>query len=253
MENFSNDGYILLKNKMPELKKLEEITKRFVDLPEAKGKYMKYFEGEDRRLSRIEYMVDFDEDLKQIEETILRPIVEKYFGGKANLFKEKINFKFPGGGAFAPHQDFPAWDDLPPTEYITIGIPLDPMTHENGCLNFAKGVGHDKEIYHDKITNNIPEDLFKSWIWTSVLCDPGDILVFNSFIPHYSEVNNTKNPRRIYYFSYNKASEGDHRKGYFDNKRSLFPQDCDKIPGKDYSKIGAKYNLANPFIKNIIN
>ena len=72
MENFSNDGYILLKNKMTELKKLEEITKRFVDLPEAKGKYMKYFEGEDRRLSRIEYMVDFDEDLKQIEETILR-------------------------------------------------------------------------------------------------------------------------------------------------------------------------------------
>ena len=71
MENFSNDGYILLKNKMSELKKLEEITQRFVELPEAKGKYMKYFEGEDRRLSRIEYMVDFDEQLKQIEQDIL--------------------------------------------------------------------------------------------------------------------------------------------------------------------------------------
>ena len=70
MENFSSDGYILLKNKMPVLKTLEEITKRFVELPETKGKYMKYFEGEDRKLSRIEYMIDFDEDLKQIEDVL---------------------------------------------------------------------------------------------------------------------------------------------------------------------------------------
>ena len=253
MENFSEHGYVLLKNKMPEVKTLEEVTKRFFELPEAKGKYMKYFEGKNRRLSRIEYMVDFDEHLKQIEQDILRPIANTYLGEEANLFKEKINFKFPGGGAFDPHQDFPAWNDLPPTEYITIGIPLDPMTHENGCVNFAKGIGSSKQIYHDEIINNIPEDLFKSWKWTPVLCEPGDIIVFNAFIPHYSEVNKTRKPRRIYYFTYNKASEGDHRKGYFDNKRALFPQDCDKIPGKDYSRIGAKYNLANPFNKNVVN
>ena len=62
---------------MPVLKTLEEITKRFVELPEAKGKYMKYFEGEDRRLSRIEYMIDFDQDLKLLNSK------------KANIFDNK--------------------------------------------------------------------------------------------------------------------------------------------------------------------
>jgi 2-aminoethylphosphonate dioxygenase len=252
MDSFLRDGYVLLKNKMAVLDKLEEISEKFVELPEEKGKYMKYFEGKDRKLSRIEYMFDFDEDLKEIEETILRPIVEKYFGEKANLFKEKINFKFPGGGAFDPHQDFPAWNDLPPTEYITIGIPLDPMTKENGCLNFAPGIGLDKHIYHQGEKNEIPEEILKSWKWTPVLCGPGDIIVFNSFVPHYSDANKTLKPRRIYYFTYNKASEGDLRNDYFNNKRKLFPQDCEKVSGRDYSKIGAKYNLANPFNKNIV-
>jgi len=61
----------------------------------------------------------------------------------------------------------------------------------------------------------------------------------------YETVDGNKS-RRIYYFTYNKKSEGNHRLGYFDKKRELFPQDADKIPGKDYSLLGAKYNLGNP-------
>ena len=58
---------------------------------------------------------------------------------------------------------------------------------------------------------------------------------------------------RIYYFTYNKASEGHFREDYFNKKREVFPQDVDKISGKDYSKIGIKYNLGNPISTNIIN
>ena len=78
------------------------------------------------------------------------------------------------------------------------------------------------------------------------ICQRGDVLIFDSFVPHKSEVNTTQNSRRIYYFTYNKKSEGEHRLDYFKKKRELFPQDVDKIPGKDYSVIGAKYNLGNP-------
>ena len=173
-------------------------------------------------------------------------LAQDYFNDKYSLFKEKVNFKLPGGGAFKPHQDFPAWTDLPPKDYITIGIPLDNMTIENGCLYMASGQGRNKEIYHNKLDNKISKELIESWTWHPVVCKKGDILVFDSFVPHYSEINKTHNSRRIYYFTYNIKSEGVHRNDYFNKKRELFPQHADKIPGKDYSVIGAKYNLGNP-------
>ena len=48
---------------------------------------------------------------------------------------------------------------------------------------------------------------------------------------------------RIYYFTYNKASEGHFREDYFNKKREVFPQDVDKIPGKDYSKISLNIGI----------
>jgi hypothetical protein len=37
------------------------------------------------------------------------------------------------------------------------------------------------------------------------------------------------------------------RETYYARKRQLFPQDCERQPGVDYAKIGAQFNLANPF------
>lgn len=248
-DNFKNNGYVLLEGYFDNhIGLLEDITQYFSKLPDAKNKYMKYYETieETRTLSRMEYLLDFNNDLQNIENNMIRLIANFFFNDKSILFKEKVNFKLPGGGAFTPHQDFPAWNDLSPTDYITIGIPLDNMTIENGCLYMAEGQGRNKEIYHNKIDNKISKQLIESWTWTPITCKKGDVLVFDSFIPHYSEINKSKNPRRIYYFTYNKKSEGAHRDNYFNKKRELFPQDADKIPGKDYSIIGAKYNLGNP-------
>ena len=122
----------------------------------------------------------------------------------------------------------------------------DNMTIENGCLYMASGHGRNKEIYHNQSNNKINKELIEKWTWKPIVCKKGDVLVFDAFVPHFSEVNKTNKSRRIYYFTYNKKSEGNHRLGYFDKKRELFPQDADKIPGKDYSLLGAKYNLGNP-------
>ena len=247
--NFKKDGYLLLSQYFIEnIDNLEEITKYFSKLPDTKNKFMKYYElsKNNKILSRMEYLLDFNNELKEIEKTIIKPLASLYFQEEAVLFKEKVNFKLPGGGAFAPHQDFPAWNDLPPKEYITIGIPLDNMTIKNGCLYMATGIARNREIYHNPSDNKISKHLIESWNWHPITCKRGDVLIFDSFVPHRSEVNTTQNSRRIYYFTYNKKSEGEHREGYFNKKRELFPQDVDKIPGKDYSVIGAKYNLGNP-------
>ena len=53
------------------------------------------------------------------------------------LFKEKINYKHPGGGGFAPHQDATAYRFV--DHHISCMVPLDPATPASGCLYVAPG------------------------------------------------------------------------------------------------------------------
>ena len=57
------------------------------------------------------------------------------------LFKDKINWKMPGGGGFEPHQDHPAWDDFK-SDIFGIANEADNSTIDKGCLQFA-----DKESW----------------------------------------------------------------------------------------------------------
>ncbi len=41
-------------------------------------------------------------------------------------------------------------------------------------------------------------------------------------------------PRRALYVTYSKASEGDFRAKYYEDKRKSFPPDCEREEGKEY-------------------
>ena len=43
----------------------------------------------------------------------------------------------------------------------------------------------------------------------------GDIILFNSYVPHGSEANTSNKRRCNIYLTYNKASDGNHRLKYF--------------------------------------
>src|SRR4030095_16184001 len=55
------------------------------------------------------------------------------------LFKEKLNFKLPGGAGFAPHQDAPAFTSFSQTYHITLMLGTDATTPENGSLDLVDG------------------------------------------------------------------------------------------------------------------
>jgi 2-aminoethylphosphonate dioxygenase len=63
---------------------------------------------------------------------------------------------------------------------------------------------------------------------------PGDVIFFDSFVPHASKPNFTALPRRVLYLTYNLASEGDQRGRYFADKHASFPPDIDRDPEKVY-------------------
>lgn len=153
------------------------------------------------------------------------------------LFKDKMNEKNPGGGAFPPHQDFCAYRHFPPSYNITAMIPVDAMTPENGCLSFSgnyRQVAEARPELVDTVSAGLP--LFRSYqggarngdivdeaadllSWTMVEAQPGDIIIFDSFVPHRSEINNSKKRRRALFFTFNRASEGDWYADYYRRKR----------------------------------
>ena len=55
------------------------------------------------------------------------------------------------------------------------------------------------------------------------------------FVPHRSAPNPGDAARRNVYLTFNRASDGDHRRRYFAEKRRSYPPDCEREPGRSYS------------------
>ncbi len=127
-------------------------------------------------------------------------------GGPVVLFKDKINFKMPGGPGFKAHQDQQAgWTRYAPL-FVTALVTIDPATLENGCLEMVPGRHREGLIGEE--WNPLDET---GLALQPVPTEPGDVIFFDSFAPHASKPNFTDQPRRILYLTYNLASEGDHR------------------------------------------
>lgn len=204
--------------------------------PEIPGKYMMYFEHTDsgeRILNRIENVPPYHAGFARLTgEDKMRGACGQLFGESAVLFKDKINFKMPGGGGFEPHQDVQAGWSRYAGIHITSLVTIDRTTIENGCLEMALGF-HRHELIGDEWTPLTDEHL-AGIEFVKIEAEPGDAVFFDSFIPHQSAPNRTAAPRRVLYYTYNRASEGDHLAQYYADKRASYPPDIEREGGKEY-------------------
>jgi len=164
-------------------------------------------------------------------------LISQLFGQEAVIYKEKINFKYPGGEGFKPHQDHAAgWWRYGHKIHISVLVALDVATKENGCLELVAGE-HTKGLLGEEY-KEVPDHLVDQWDkegkWKSMETQPGDIVFFDSFVPHRSASNLSNTKRRVVYATYNKKSEGDYWEKYYADKRIAFPPDCEKEEGKVY-------------------
>lgn len=224
--------------------------------PETPGKWMKYFEQNQlnqRQLCRVENFIDYHAELNEIAQgTRTVKLVSELMGEPAVIFKEKINYKFPNGGGFKPHQDAPAFISFKQKFHITIMVAIDDCTLENGCLQVVDGGANQPEILAQEKDGSISSEISSKFKWTPIECQRGDVILFDSYLPHYSEPNRSSGPRRAIFITYNKLSEGGSlRSAYYQDKRLAFPPDCERDPNKDYSKGAAIYNVANPISEKV--
>ncbi len=239
-ENFSRDGFVIVRS-MYDAAEIADLSSRIDVLasrPLEKGGPMVYFEDSltqsgERIISRIEKFAESDPWLKSfIDADRMMEFVNRFLGSPAILFKEKINFKLPGGGGFEPHQDIqPGWDDYAPF-FISVLVAVDESTLQNCCLELA--VGHHKRGLIGRKWQPLKGEELEGMQFKPIPMAPGDVAFFDCFVPHQSKSNRTDKPRRNLYLTYNRLSDGDHRLKYFEDKRKNYPPDFEREPGKEY-------------------
>ena len=206
--------------------------------PERSGGPMLYREASlldpaARVVQRIEDFCPHHEEFDAlVRHGRLARAAERLLGGPALLFKEKINFKMPGGAGFEPHQDQQAgWSAYAPL-FVTALVAIDAATCANGCLEMTTARRQHGLIGREWAPLSEAELVGTETI--PVETAPGDVVFFDSFAPHGSKPNLTDRARRILYITWNRAADGDHRARYYADKRAAFPPDIDRRPGVEY-------------------
>jgi 2-aminoethylphosphonate dioxygenase len=108
---FQRDGYLLLRGFFDpnEVADITRWTEELAEAPEEAGRHWVYREAslldpETRIIQRIENFCPFHDGFDRlVRHDRLIETVSCLFGEQAILFKEKINFKMPGGAGFKAH------------------------------------------------------------------------------------------------------------------------------------------------------
>ncbi len=250
-------SYVVFENfwTIDEQQALERAASEIFAWPETSGKWLKYFEDNAQHnsmLCRVERFLPYHPQLKQmLLSKRIFDVLRDLFGEDACLFKDKINYKLPGGGAFKPHQDAPAFTMFAPNYHITMMVPLDTLTPTNGPVEFARSYAysqHTRLVLESKADGTLADHEVSSRTWDALYLKPGDLVFFDSYIPHRSAVNTSDKARRSFYITFNPQSQGDIYDTYFERKRKYFPPRVENVDrDADFDpEMAKRFNLGNP-------
>jgi len=240
LSNWNRMGFILRSGHLEKhVKDLNISLSKIENLSIDKRESLFYYEEINKKpvLCRIE---KFLKDNNFLNEIILGNnilgFVSELINKPAYLYKEKINIKSSGGSGYAAHQDATAYHEL--KGHITCLIALTEMTSDNGCLYVSELVKTDILPY-DKDGCIIKKEERKIK-WIPMLMKPGDCLFFNSFVPHKSSINFSRQARKAIYLTFNDAEDGDLRNSYYKERSKILEVNRHRIStighfqGKNY-------------------
>lgn len=190
-----------------------------------------------RQVCRFEYLLGSDPGFAAFVAARVAPAIDEAAGEACLPFKDKENEKHPGGGAFGPHQDFAAYAAFGPRWNVTAMLVLDPQTRANGCLAFADDrAGLTADAVEEWIegrpllrfhrggprNGDLHDDVAARLRWREVEAEPGDLVLFDSFVPHRSAPNATDRSRRAMFLTFAPARAGDWYERYYADKRANY-------------------------------
>ncbi len=137
----------------------------------------------------------------------------------AVAFKDKLNFKQPGGAGYGVHQDKVAYPGAGRVASVLVAI--DDCSVESGCLWLAGGV---QEVLPVDDRGVVRGDVAAELEWFPAELNAGDAVVIDGLAPHYSAANGSDAPRRVFIASYAPTREGYDRDHYYGARRDRMRQ-----------------------------
>ena len=131
-------------------------------------------------------------------------------GEPVTAFKDKLNYKQPGGAGFSTHQDKVAYPGV--GRVMSILVAIDDCSVESGCLWIASGVDAVLPVDDRGV---VRADAAERLDWSVAELAAGDAVCIDGLAPHYSETNRGPTPRRVFVASYAPTSESYTREHYY--------------------------------------
>ena len=242
INSYNKKGFLVSKNffNKKDIKKLISWIDEIENFKEVRGKWMKYYDPslKDKKkfiLTRIENFIDYHKKFKKfiLNNRVLSQL-KKISGHDLVLFKDKINFKYPGAKGFKAHQDATIWEGMYGIKsFLTMVISIDKSNKKNGRLEIAKN--KDKDGLIGKSWKELPKSIENKLSWEPIDTLPGDLIIFNDYTPHRSSNNFSTTRRRMLFLTFNLKKDGDHRKEHFKDKRKNFPPNFERKSKKKYT------------------
>lgn len=164
-----------------------------------------------------EHNADFTE---QVLSPKANGCLTELFGEPPLLFKDKINYKLPGCRADKLHQDQAAGWNRYCDFFITMAVAVDQNRRDNAALSFLATGGYERDLMTEEWQPLSeadppyqPEDDY-----LLLEADPGDVVFFDSYVPHGSPANTSERSRRNLFLTFNRQSAGDLRARYYADK-----------------------------------
>jgi 2-aminoethylphosphonate dioxygenase len=135
---------------------------------------------------------------------------ERIFGEPVELFEDKLNLKLPGGSPYPWHQDWSCCWRAHTDELVTCFVYLDDADEVNGCLQVVPGSHVGKPIHPFKSGGHFevePDSIPRDRV-TSVPLEAGDMICFDSYLLHHSDLNRSSDPRMAIIYTFNPARLG---------------------------------------------
>ena len=136
-------------------------------------------------------------------------------GEPAVLYKEKINYKLPGGAGYSPHQDAPAYRFV--DTHVSCMVAVDDALVGNGCLEVVSAC-HEELLPTDDVGLHPSRRRRRRSSGCRWRCGPARRC--GSTPAHRTAAVRTSapTPRRALYPTYNALREGDLRAAYYEQK-----------------------------------
>jgi ectoine hydroxylase-related dioxygenase (phytanoyl-CoA dioxygenase family) len=136
-------------------------------------------------------------------------VARQLLGSDATHMGMHAILKPPGGGAETPwHQDEAYWDPQWDHRAVSVWVPLQPATVDNGCMHFVPG-SHRLEVLDHRLAHTSAEALVLSEGAADVVVGPvacpvpeGGATVHANRTVHYAGPNRTDEPRRALVFAF---------------------------------------------------